>query len=565
MEAVSLASIPAGPYINGFAALGFLVVFFIWAKLMTWVDKDAPRVHLPRTIMNAAMWGGLVAGVFVFLMIPLGLAIDLSIFAGILLVEMGVYLGLRHQKVGLGDLVDQVKGMFESEKGKTKKDAKVAAGQLVVVNKAGVPMPIPDPQMPERQQYDGAQHVLNDAIKKGAERIDLVLAGEGGKLMYQVDGFVYEGKGMDKANAGAAISYMKFVSGLDVNEKRKPQTGPFKIILNGNKREMQITAKGSSSGESMTIISEPKKRHGFKIDGLGLSPDQLAALKAVIADSSGIVLLTASPSHGLTAMEYAVVRGHDAFLQHILTIERNPEQEIEGVTQNAISPASTAQEEAKQVAWVVSQEPDVVLMASVEDSNSARDLAGFAENDKKRAYVGMKAGNTLDALKQWRKLVGDDNLAIKSLKLVMAVRLLRRLCESCKVGYTPDPNLLRKLNMDPGKVKQLFQARTTPQLDSKGNPVPCQMCNDLGFKGRIGIYELLVVDDNMRQLLLNNASENEIKKAFRQQKGRYLQEIALELVENGETSVNEVQRVLRSPGDNPPGAAPAPVSPVKRR
>jgi general secretion pathway protein E len=242
---------------------------------------------------------------------------------------------------------------------------------------------------------------------------------------------------------------------------------------------------------------------------------------------------------------------------------------LEGVTQNTLPLSATAQEEAQKVSWVVSQEPDVVMIDAVEDSNSARDLAGFADAPNRRAYVGLRAGSAFEALKLWRKLVGDDNLAIKSLRLIIAGRAIRKLCEACKVGYTPDPTLLKKLNMDPAKVSKLFQARTSPQRDAKGNPVPCTFCNDLAFKGRVGVYELLVIDDVMRNLLLNNGTDNQIKQAFRQQKGRYLQEMALDLVEKGETSVNEVQRALRPPeaggaGGGTGGARPPrPAGPAK--
>jgi type II secretory ATPase GspE/PulE/Tfp pilus assembly ATPase PilB-like protein len=573
MAAAVLASIPSAPYINGYAVIPVIVVLLIWAKLLTWVDKDATPSRLPRQIINAGLWAGLILGLAVFLVAPLGFWVAISIFASILVVEMGVYLGLRHQKVGLSDLKAQLQDMFQSHEKKQKKVAKVLAGHVVVVNKAGVPMAMPDPQMPERQQYDGAQLVLTEPLKRGAERIELVASSEGAAVSYLVDGFHYDGPSMDRAAAAAAVMYLKFAAGLDINEKRKPQSGPFKTIWNNVKREMQITARGSSSGESMTLIVEPKKRHGFVIDNLGFSPEQLQVVKQTIADGSGLVLVASPPGHGLTALEYAILRAHDAFLQHLLTIERQSEADLEGVTQNILPLACTAAEEAKQVAWVVSQEPDVIMMATVEDSNSARDLAGYAENPGKRVYVGLRAGSAFDALKQWRKLVGDDNLAVKSLQLVIGARTLRRLCQSCKVGYTPDPTLLKKLNMDPAKVSNLYQARTQPARDSKGNPIPCTLCGDLAFKGRTGVYELLVIDEEMRQLILNGGTENQLKQAFRKQKGRYLQEMALELVELGETSVNEVQRVLR-PSDSSsssrasaPSAAPAAraASPAKRR
>jgi general secretion pathway protein E len=570
MSVAVLATIPLGSYINGFAVLALVIFLLVWAKILTWIDKDAPLCHLPRQLVNSALFAGLLIALFVFLLMPLGLWLGFTVFLAIMIAEIGVYLGLRAQKVGLGDINAQLKGFFVSEGRKAAKEVKAAAGQIVIINKAGVPMPMPDAQTPERQQYDSAQLILAEPMRRGAERIDLVASRDGAAVSYLVDGLPYEGPAMDSAAAANVVGYFKFVAALDFNEKRKPQTGSFKTNLNGHKREMQVSVKGSSSGESMTIISEPKKRHNFNLDALGFSPEQLQTMKTIMAEGSGLVLLSTPPGHGLTALEYAVMRGHDAFLHHLLTIERSPAQELEGVTQNTLPLSATAQEESQKVSWVVSQEPDVVMIDAVEDSNSARDLAGFAENPNRRAYVGLRAGSAFDALKQWRKLVGDDNLAIKSLRLIVAGRAVRKLCEACKVGYTPDPTLLKKLNMDPAKVSKLFQARTSPQRDAKGNPVPCTFCNDLAFKGRVGVYELLVIDDTMRNLLLNNGTDNQIKQAFRQQKGRYLQEMALDLVEKGETSVNEVQRALRPPeagGSSSGGAGgarpPRPAGPVK--
>jgi len=549
-----LATIPSGPYINGYLTPVVVVLLLVWAKLLTWIDKDAPLCRLPRQLINSGLFGGLLLAMFVFFVIPLSVWVGFSVLVGMMVVEVGAYLGLRYQKVGLKDLTATFKEMLKNKGKKEAKEGKAAAGQVVVINKAGVAMPMPDQQTPERQQYDAAQLMLNEPMKRSAERIDLVASSEGAAISYFVDGLLYEGPGLDRAAAAGVVSYFKFIAGLDINEKRKPQTGTFKTNLNGVKREMQLTVKGSSAGESMSVISEPKKRHSFNLAALGFSEDQLKIVKETIADGNGLVLLASPPGHGLTSLEYAVMRGHDAFLQHLITVERSVEQELEGVTQNLLPVACTAQEEAKQVAWVVSQEPDVVLMAAVEDSNSARDLAGYAENPGRRAYIGLRAGSAFEALKQWRKLVGDDNMAIKSLKLVIVGRAVRKLCEACKVGYTPDATLLKKLNMDPAKVSKLFQARSSPMKDAKGNPVPCTFCNDLAFKGRVGVYELLVIDEEMRNLLLNNGSDNQIKQAFRNQKGRYLQEVALELVELGVTSVNEVQRCLRPP-EGPSGGS----------
>jgi type II secretory ATPase GspE/PulE/Tfp pilus assembly ATPase PilB-like protein len=377
----------------------------------------------------------------------------------------------------------------------------------------------------------------------------------------------YVGDAMDRNRAGAAVQYLKRMAGLDMNERRKPQTGTFRALMDGKKYSIQITSLGSASGESLKLITNPKDRQNFTLDAMGFSEEQLASIRAS-KESGGLVLLGAPRSQGLTSLCYAMVRDHDAFLFHVHTIERAPEFDMEGVTQNALPANAPPAEEAKLVNWVVSQEPDVLMVTSIEDPKSAQDLSKFAA-DPRRVYVGMRAGSTLDALKQWRKLVGDDSLALKNLKMVIVGRLVRRLCAACKVGYTPDPNTLKKLNMNPDVVGKLYQARKEPMRDQKGNVVPCTFCNDLAFHGRFGIYEVMLIDDEIRNVIKAGGADNQIKQAQRKQRGRLLQEVALAQVQAGETSVEEVLRVLkpdlesgggssqRSSRGTPPAAPPS--------
>jgi general secretion pathway protein E len=134
--------------------------------------------------------------------------------------------------------------------------------------------------------------------------------------------------------------------------------------------------------------------------------------------------------------------------------------------------------------------------------------------------------------------------------------VLRKLCNACKVGYTPDPNTLKKLGMNPEKSTTLFQARTQPLRDPKGNPIPCTFCNDLRFKGRTGVFEFFLLDDEAREAIAAGASPNQLRASFRKTRGRFLQEEALGLVEKGDTSVQEVLRVLK--GGDTTVAPPAP-------
>ena len=147
------------------------------------------------------------------------------------------------------------------------------------------------------------------------------------------------------------------------------------------------------------------------------------------------------------------------------------------------------------------------------------------------------------------------------MKLVIASRLVRRLCEACKLGYQPDPQVLRKLNLDPNKVTKLYQARTEPARDPKGEPMPCEFCQELHYKGRIGMFEVMVVDDAIKQAILRKASPTELRTLFRKNKGMLMQEAALEHVQSGITSVQEVRRVLQGPAPAGPGRPAASASP----
>jgi type II secretory ATPase GspE/PulE/Tfp pilus assembly ATPase PilB-like protein len=555
MSASSMAAIQFGGYVNPFKAAGILVLLLIWAKLLAWMDKDSQEARLPREIVNGMMMAGLIVGYLFFFFLP-GFGVAIAVLSLCFVADIGTYLFMRSRTIGLGDLKDQLAGWWAglTKREKTLK-VKVVEGQVLVMDKNGTPQEAPPSDSPDLLRYESAQLFLTKPLRYGAERMDLV-AGEPTQVSYLVDGMKYEGDAMDRNKAGAAVQYLKEVAGLDMNERRKPQTGNFKSMIDGKKYAIQITSFGSAQGESVRLVTNPKERQNLKFEQLGFAPDQLEQVKELIADTGGIVLLAAPKAQGLTSLCYAMVRAHDAFLYHVHTIERAPELDLEGVTQNALPANASPAEEAKQVSWVVSQEPDVLLVTSVEDPKSAQDLAKFAAGDR-RVYIGMRAGNATDALKQWRKLVGSDSAAAKNLKAVVAGRLVRRLCSACKVGYTPDPNTLRKLNMNPDTVGKLYQARKEPMRDTKGNPVPCTFCHDLAFHGRFGIYEIMMIDDEMRNIISGGGADAQIKQAQRGKKFRPLLEVAMGQVRDGETSVEEVLRVMKSDsesGGTPPRA-----------
>lgn len=556
-------TVPVGEYVSVWKVLPVLVLLLIWARLLTWIDKDAPTVLLPRDLINTGMILGFIAAFALFLILP-GFIVAFAVMLLIMVIEIGVYLGWRNSKAGLGDLQQQFKDWIASFGGKGK-EVVAPRGDVLLINKSGNPLQAPEADDEQRPAYDVVQQILTEPLRRFAERVDVAQADGAWAVRYAVDGFPYASLTLDRAQADAAIMYMKAVSGMNMDERRKPQTGNMKVLVDGKKHDLEIQTAGSASGEQMRIFIDPRKQHDRRLEQLGFTDQQVEQIREMIADPSGVVLVSAPKGHGLTSTLYGILRAHDAFLTHIHTLEPDPDIDLEGITQNELSKSANPAEDAKQIAWVISQEPEVIMISRLEDSRGATELANFAA--EKRVYVGLRAGSTQDALAMWRKLVGDDRKAMKNLKYIISGRVMRKLCAACKVGYTPDPTTLRKLGMNPEKVGKLYQARTTPLLDQKGNPIPCEFCRELQFKGRTGVFETMLVDDDVRQIIEAGGSSNQLKSAFRKQRGKYLQEQALGKVEAGETSVQEVLRVMKAdapaaaPASRPPPAAPAKVRP----
>lgn len=540
---VPLAQVPAGEYVSVWKALTVLVLLLIWARLLTWADKDAIYAHLPRQALNSGLLGGMALATVLFLFVP-NFWIALAVFLFLFAVGIGVYLGLRAKVVGLKDLKKQFNEWIHSFGGK-EKVAEVQPGQVQITNRMGQVMPVPDSEDPTRPGYDAVQLMLTDPLQKNAERIDCAPDKDGAVVRFYVDAVGYSGGSMSKPDATAGIAYLKVAAGLDFNERRKPQTGLLKVTIDGQRKELTVQTAGSATGEVVRLLADVKKQHTETIDQIGLTDEQLTALRETVGDSGGVVIVSAPKDQGLTTMLYAVLRAHDAFLTHIQTIEHDPDQDLEGITQNKLGANASPKDEAKQTDWIVSQEPDIIASAHVQSPEAARALARTAEH--KRVYIGLRAASTFDALAQWRKLVGDDQLAMGNLRMILNGRVLRKLCAACKTAFTPDPAMLRKLNLN-AAINQLYQARTEPLRDQKGNPIPCEFCKDLRFKGRTGFFEMLRVDDRIREVVLSGGSPEQLKAAFRKQRGEYLQESALRLVEAGDTSIHEVLRVIKPAG-----------------
>lgn len=537
-----LAAVDAGFFINPWKLIPPVVLLLVWAKLASWVDKDSDVAHLPRVPINMGVMSVALVGFALFFLVPNFLVGTLALFLCVV-ISIGGYIGVRAQRIGTKDLSKQFKDWLSSI-GK-RKDAEVAevVEDLQMMDSRGKLVAAPEEEDPDFAGYKAVQELFVDPLKKNAETIQLKPEGDVYRLSFVVDGFPYAGPSPEKGAAEAAITFIKKQAGMDLEEVRKPQKGSIKATTASKKRDIVVNVNGSSAGESLAMLVDPKTRHALRLENLGFTEIQEAAIRDSIEVRQGIVLLSAPKGQGLTSMGYGIIRAHDAFLTHIHTIERNADQDLEGITQNKLPPGAPPAEELKQVGWVASQEPDVLMMTSIEEPQSAKKIIEFAGTGKK-AYVAIRAENAVEAINVWRKMVGDDARAMRYLVMSVSGRVVRKLCPACKVGVTPDPEQLKKLNLDPAKVSTLYQERVEPLMDQKGNVIECPVCEELRFKGRTGVFEVVIVDEEVKEAVIAGASNSQLRSIIRKQRIPSLQEAALEQIQKGETSVKEVTRVF---------------------
>ena len=559
----SLAAIPEpGGYFSVVKLLVLLAGLAGWLALCQWVDKDAWRLHYRRYTFNGLVVGAGLAGAIAWLLTPyflIGLLIDAALVGTPAL----VYVYLRNQLVSpnsqvlTADFFARLVG-----RGSTAAD-ETPLPTVQLLNMAHKPVgnvPASDPL------YEGVlagQQLLSEAIGRRAERILLTPTAQGVAVQMSIDGMVPAAAGIDRRTADLVIGYFKRSAGLDLNDRRKPQSGkllaeePARVIdplilsvgynapstIPARRLLLEVRTSGSRAGETAQINLSDQSSP-LVLDNLGLSDRAIAQLGEFRHSANGVVLFGSGEKTGTTTTFYQAMQAHDVFMTNVQTLEERREADLENITQHQFDAESPEEASfARQLQSILRRGPDIVGISKCKDKETAQMIANAA-GENVRFYVEMAGRDSVTVLARWTALVGDAALAMGPLRLVFAEALVRQLCTGCKEAYRPDPDMLRKINLPADRIDKLYRPPTQIPTDKQGNRIPCPLCQGSGYRGRTGVFEMLVVDDELRRLVIANASANEIRKYCRTQKMLYLQEEALRKVIAGTTSVNEVVRVF---------------------
>ncbi len=350
----------------------------------------------------------------------------------------------------------------------------------------------------------------------------------------RVDGVLQDANKLKSAAARGVISSLKVVADMDISERRRPQDGTFAVRVGSTKYEIRVASTPTSYGEKlvMRLLRSSGGIVGGGLDNVGLRPPVLKQLREIIHKPYGLFLVVGPTGSGKTTTVYASLSEIDAHQHNITTIEDPVEYRLENITQIAVN-SKAGVSFAQILRSVLRQDPDVLLIGEIRDRETA-EIACAAANTGHFVFSTLHANDAASTIIRLLDLGLEPSLIQTALTAVLGQRLVRRLCPKCKEPCQPPDGLLKKFKMKPGSVPHIYC--------EKG----CDACGGTGYKGRMGIHELLVANDAIRALVTQSPGINDLKKAATDSGTLTLQTDGLVKVMQGETSVNEVLRVTTS-------------------
>ncbi|MBN2120067.1 MAG: Flp pilus assembly complex ATPase component TadA [Candidatus Omnitrophica bacterium] len=369
--------------------------------------------------------------------------------------------------------------------------------------------------------------IVRQAIHEGASDIHLEPQRDRLILRYRIDGVLYEMPPPSPSLHLALVSRIKILSRMDIAEKRLPQDGGFTVKTDTKVIDLRISSIPTIYGEKIVIRILDKSRVPLDLAQIGFLPQELEVAKKGVTAPHGLVLLTGPTGSGKTTTLYATLNYLKTPKKNIITTEDPVEYRLDGINQVQVRP-EIGLSFAQALRSFLRQDPDIILVGEVRDLETAEICMRAALT----GHLVLSTLHTNDAVSAIVRLVdiGIPNyLVASSLRLIIAQRLIRKLCPSCKQAYEPKTKEFGGIKMSSGVIYK---------------PKGCQLCNFIGYKGRSLIAEVILVDEEIRELIYNKASLADISKLARKKGFFSLLASGLKKVEDGTTSLDEVLSIV---------------------
>jgi general secretion pathway protein E len=375
--------------------------------------------------------------------------------------------------------------------------------------------------------------IVSGAVKDRASDIHIEPFEKDLRVRYRIDGVLYEVLKPPKGYQAAITSRIKIMANMNIAEKRLPQDGRIKIRLAGRDIDIRVSAVPIAHGERLVLRILDRSSFFFHLTELGLHDEDYATFKSLLTSSHGIILLTGPTGSGKTTTLYAALSRLNAAEKNIITIEDPIEYQMRGIGQIQVMP-KIGLTFANALRSILRQDPDVILVGEIRDLETA-EMAIHASLTGHLVFSTLHTNDSAGAVTRLLDMGIEPYLVSSSVIGVMAQRLVRLICPECKEQYSPDARTLSELGLTEDELRghTIYRGRG------------CEKCNERGYLGRTGIYELLVVDPKVQNLVVGRADSNIIKREARKNGMVTLREDGLRKLLAGVTTLEEVLRMSR--------------------
>jgi general secretion pathway protein E len=375
--------------------------------------------------------------------------------------------------------------------------------------------------------------LIIEALKKRASDIHIEPFEKELRIRYRIDGVLYDILRNERSHQPAIVSRVKVMAGLNIAERRLPQDGRISIKMAGKEIDIRVSVIPTFFGERVVMRLLDKSSMSFRLENLGFFQKNLERFLKFIKSSHGIILNTGPTGSGKTTTLYSALSKINTPDKNIITVEDPIEYQLEGIGQIQVKP-KIGLTFASGLRSIVRQDPDIMMVGEIRDFETA-EIAIHAALTGHLVFSTLHTNDAAGAITRLLEMGVEPYLASSSVIGIMAQRLVRRICPKCKESYTPTPESLSEVGLKPSDLKEGILWR------GKG----CPSCLNTGYLGRTGIFELLAIDDEIRDMITNKKEANLIKEKAVSKGMTTLQQAGVEKVLAGITTLEEVLRVTQ--------------------
>jgi len=553
-----------GPHDTGWRGPGFylspvkvglsFIVFLLWVRTTDWVSRDCQMYNLDYLKWNPIVFGTFMGAQVLLWLLPtfwIGFPLLLAAYVA----PLATYIVQRNGQVEQHQKVLTKEHLRHWFSGRAKKvgvkmDAERAAGYTT-----GVPLtlrginefghPADTSHLLAARQHPGfnlAREMLAEGLSHRATSMIFDYTAQTMAARYLVDGVWHKGQNRERESADPALEAIKMLCGANAAERQQRQEGRFTGTYQSSNFVGSFASQGVKTGERVVLQFEGEKVEFKSLDELGMRPKMQEQLKEQLNLQRGLILLSAPPAGGLRTSTNVVLRSTDRLMREFLGVEErnNRYEEVENIPITTYD-AAEGQTPVDVLPKVFRQQPNCFVLRDLVNAETVSLLCQqIEEDDGILAFSTVRAKECAEALLRVLALKVPPAEFAPNVRAVLCQRLIRKLCDQCKEPYMPTQQVLQQLGIPQGHTRPFFR----PPQRTEEEEV-CQNCGGIGYRGRTALFEMMVVDDTVREVLTTSPKIELVRKAGKKAGMATFQDEGLLMVAKGVTSLPELMRVLK--------------------